>query len=382
MNYLKAYVKNIDTKPPIFLLEDYTFLHLAATLKATDEARQIIEAKKYDINDHGNDKGFTALWIACSEDDEAMVNLLLRYGANPNIATKTGMTPLISAIQKGDSRQIHLLLSSGANVDYKDTINNATPLHVAIACGNSDIVKLLLEHKASPDLDSEHCFTPLMAATQMEAKSTKERAHCLRMVKALLDAKANPAIVCLEDGDTALHIAVGKWKKEEVYLLLKAGADPNALNAEHETPFLWVLQVIRDAEQQADYDSIQKACSFARLLLLYGATLSKKQLKNIDLNTLLTYGVTTGTSELVKFSLEAGANANHKNSISDTLLHVLVLKQKKGIQSSIIAHLLLEHGADIDLVDARKHSVLDASLENICSHGLIIKGCSFVRCNH
>ena len=64
---------------------------------------------------------------------------------------------------------------------------------------------------------------PLMAAAQMEISCKNEETHCLRIIKALLDAKADPNIVYLEDQDTALHIAVYNENLSAVYLLLKAG---------------------------------------------------------------------------------------------------------------------------------------------------------------
>jgi len=363
INTLNTHIKR-GTHETISLPDGYNLLHLAAVLNATNQAYAIMNSTKSDINQHTNAKGFTPLFVACHEDNAAMALVLLSCGADHRIANKQGVTPLIRAILNENITIITLLLAHHADVDQKDTINDNTPLHAAIWTGNSKIVDQLLYHKASPNLALQYCFTPLIAATQMEVDSKKEKAHCLKIVQALLNAKANHAVAYLEDQDTALHVAVGNTNREVVFLLLKAGADPNVLNTELQTPLHIALQNIENATSNPEnLTNVEKLCSIVRLLLLHGAQLSKKQLKGITLNNYLMLGIITGTSELVKFSLEAGANPNHRTIFNDTPLHILAQKTKNK-QSSIIALLLLAHGADLKLVNASQCNALDILLQN------------------
>lgn len=367
INALNACIKNMGTKKEVPLPMGYNLLHVAAILNATDQAHTIIDAKKYDINQRDDERGFAPLYIACNENDTAMVHVLLVAGADPGVATKKGTTPLIKAVQKENIYMVDLLLSHGAKIDQKNIINDNTPLHAAIAKANSDIVSLLLSCKASPNLDLEYCFTPLMAAVQLDACCKHESANCLRIVKALLDAGAKSDIAYLEDQDTALHIAVEKQNETTTYLLLKAGANPNAINTAYATPFYVTLQSLKSAVQDIDSAAIERNCSIARLLLLYGAQLSPKQLKGIDLNFILASAIATGTSELVKFSLDAGANANYKNGVGDTPLHFLV-KYKGKKSAHAIALLLLGHGADLKLLNTEKRDAFDFLLQSGCKH--------------
>ncbi len=60
--------------------------------------------------------GNTALMHAASNcSDGKMVKLLLRFGANPNMRSKDGETPLIVAAFNGDERAVKELLKAGAD---------------------------------------------------------------------------------------------------------------------------------------------------------------------------------------------------------------------------------------------------------------------------
>ena len=82
-----------------------------------------------------------------SQDAESMAQLLLQGGADPNLADKSGTTPLMTA--SGLSSPSHaesfteLLLKAGANVALKDE-KARTALDIASAAGNDGVVEKLL----------------------------------------------------------------------------------------------------------------------------------------------------------------------------------------------------------------------------------------------
>jgi ankyrin repeat protein len=59
---------------------------------------------------------------------------------------------------------IETLLKNGAQVNHVDA-NGRTPLHIAVVCGSTDIVNTLLSHGASPNAQDELLMTPLHYAT-------------------------------------------------------------------------------------------------------------------------------------------------------------------------------------------------------------------------
>ena len=91
--------------------------------------------------------GATALHWAVFRSDKAMVDLLLRAGANPKAANRDGATPLWLASINGDAPIIEALLKAGADANEHLPLGR-TPLMVASRTGNVDAIKVLLDHGA------------------------------------------------------------------------------------------------------------------------------------------------------------------------------------------------------------------------------------------
>ena len=100
-----------------------------------------------------NKNGDTPLCIAakCRPD---LVSLLLKAGANPNIAGENGITPLHWAVEYDNSRCIRLLLEHGAHTESMDGLAEK-PLHWAAWTGHTDAAQLLLE--AGCSINPENC---------------------------------------------------------------------------------------------------------------------------------------------------------------------------------------------------------------------------------
>lgn len=108
-----------------------------------------------------------------SQDAETMAQMLLESGADPNLADKTGTTPLMAASALSSPSQAEsfteLLLNAGANVALKDE-KARTALDIASAAGNDGVVEKLLtamtmlETSHEPDRDvQDQSFNDEMA---------------------------------------------------------------------------------------------------------------------------------------------------------------------------------------------------------------------------
>jgi uncharacterized protein len=115
-------------------------------------------------------EGATPLMRAARGRDVAVMRLLFEKGADPNLATKNYMTPLMFASGAAGGRNrgaesqaveaVTMCLEHGADVRAFNN-NGATALHTAVESGADAIVKVLAEHGADLDVQDKSGRTPL-----------------------------------------------------------------------------------------------------------------------------------------------------------------------------------------------------------------------------
>ena len=85
----------------------------------------------------------------------SLIRELLELGANPRTPAPDGFPPLIAALSGAEASRVEgtlpLLLEFGADPDQRG-VNDYTALHMAVAEGHSQAVRMLLESGADPDL--------------------------------------------------------------------------------------------------------------------------------------------------------------------------------------------------------------------------------------
>ncbi|XP_034390862.1 ankyrin repeat and BTB/POZ domain-containing protein BTBD11-B [Cyclopterus lumpus] len=133
----------------------------------TDLVKQAVNLLGPDGINSMSEQGMTPLMHACVRGDEAMVQMLLDAGADinsevpnsvhkhPSVFPETRQaTPLTFAVLHGHVPVVQLLLDAKANVEgsLQDGMENytETPLQLAAAAGNFELVSLLLERGADP----------------------------------------------------------------------------------------------------------------------------------------------------------------------------------------------------------------------------------------
>lgn len=124
-------------------------------LKAVEEENQaevtaLLQENATVIDARDVTTGRTALHIAAENREYSWLSYLLGKGANPNIADKNGVTPLMLASQMGFVEAVNALAQSGAEVD---TPNNTgeTPLISAVHRRDIAMLRVLLLSGADPD---------------------------------------------------------------------------------------------------------------------------------------------------------------------------------------------------------------------------------------
>ncbi|XP_014676382.1 PREDICTED: putative ankyrin repeat protein RF_0381, partial [Priapulus caudatus] len=309
---------------------------MRAVREGKEAAVQMLLSHGADVN-AADSYGETSLYhVPCSGRLDIM-RLLLEAGANPNVAkTESGETPLIKAVREGEEAVARMLLA-GADANAAD-LYGQTSLHMAARSGQLDIMRLLLEAAAKPNVaDTESGETLLIRATLYHAACFGR----LDIVRLLLEAGADANAVDSYGRTTMYHAAFFGWL-DIMRLLLEAGADPNAAFSYGQTT---LYQAVRFGRRD-----------IVRLLLEAGA----------DANAADSYGVTSlhiaarsGQLDIVRLLLEDdeaavlmllshGADANAADSHGETFLYHVPCSGRLDIM-----RLLLEAGADPNVAEAQ-----------------------------
>eukprot|EP00992_Anisonema_acinus_P014153 TRINITY_DN9129_c0_g1_i1.p1 TRINITY_DN9129_c0_g1~~TRINITY_DN9129_c0_g1_i1.p1 ORF type:complete len:199 (+),score=62.08 TRINITY_DN9129_c0_g1_i1:71-667(+) len=115
-----------------------------------------------------NSLGETPCHYAALRGAVSMMELLLSYSADPNLATQReygGGTPLLLATKLGHIQVVNTLLRRNADPNIPDS-QGFTPLHLASREGMLDISKLLIAHGSNLECPDNMGKTPYFWAKE------------------------------------------------------------------------------------------------------------------------------------------------------------------------------------------------------------------------
>lgn len=165
--------------------------------------------RKVDIDSRGLD-GKTALHLSALYGFEHITSVLLKHGANPNIANSNRKcTPLHLACQYNHPKVVSILLQHHADVDCQDIRWNS-PLHYCCQNGNIEPAIILIKNGATLSIVNERGNTPLHDAA---------RWNCIGIVHLLLENDA-PLNIKNVQGLTPLQMA----KHDDIVKVLSEGS--------------------------------------------------------------------------------------------------------------------------------------------------------------
>jgi ankyrin repeat protein len=162
---------------------------------------------------------------AVAQKDAATVREFLAAGADPNLHRQGCRSPLIYAVELGQTEIVRILLEHEADVNARGPWGRTALIEAAASCDEHlEIVQLLLEHGADVNLADNYGHTSLIEALMHGHKA---------IVQMLLAAGA--AVNVRTPAYTALHCAACRGDAEMVQLLVAHGADVNAQATDGET---------------------------------------------------------------------------------------------------------------------------------------------------
>ena len=256
-----------------------TALLFAAQAGDAESARLLLSAGA-NVDDTAAD-GNSALVVAAFAGQPTVARILIDGGARVDLAGG-GYAPLHAAVLRGDAATVRALIDKGANVNLQltkgspvrrfgsqwalpSTLTGATPLLVAAAYLEVEIMRTLLAAGADHHVALADGTTPLLAAAgtsvEKEARPSdllrwnivdndtpqipRDEGDVLAATRLLLDAGAdiNRATT---SGDTAMHAAAATGVTSLIQLLADRGARLDAENKAGQTPLALTLPRGRD----------------------------------------------------------------------------------------------------------------------------------------
>lgn len=308
-------------------------------------------------------KGTLATRILFNVHAEAeLLQCALDVGAMVNARNKRGDTPLICHSwpwtfppTQYDSRRPHILLAAGANPCVRNC-HQQSPMLLATWGDNVDLARQLLAAGVTPN-------EPL----NNEGERPLHHAYSIQMVQTLLEAGAAPNAT-----DIHGYAPIMRCSRRDgalIELLLQAGADVNAHNAEGSvlahlsdiSPEQARLLYAAGARYRADIPAdIQEAIyspypAGLKMLLAEGLDVNRPILIDDDNRTPLQIAAWQGCEQALGLLLAAGASAsiNYRADMEGvTALHAAVIAcrdKTTACTNNVIA--LLAAGADANLAD-------------------------------
>ncbi|XP_065216439.1 E3 ubiquitin-protein ligase MIB2 [Planococcus citri] len=188
----------------------------------------------------------SALHIAVNKQFRQCARTLLRFQCNPNLQDSFGDTALHDAVGKGDTDLVNLLCNE-SNVDYTLTNNQGfNVLHTCALKGHAGIMeKLLQKAKTLVDVKKDDGFAAIHLSSLNGYKA----------VTKIVIIKGHSDINLRNDRlQTPLHLAASQKRYSVVELLVKLGAEVNAIDENGDTPLHLALTNKKSQTPAVDFD--------------------------------------------------------------------------------------------------------------------------------
>lgn len=338
----KLDAKTVNGELPLHTAARNGFMHVVSLLLSSSRAF---------IDQQRTSDGSTALHLACEKQWAGAVKELIDWRANPGICKAERITPLYMTSITGNRSIAQMLLSSVVPFDVNvQTLENWTPLHVACARGDLDMVRLLLRAGANPLLKTNMDMT----CSDVICEWVTADGGRSQRIREVLERPPTEASYRLIEASI-------KGDLQQMKELLEDGADINVFGDEGLTPLLFAAK--------------NGHISCVNLLVFRKARIN---LASCPERVSATHYASIGPSrQLLEFLISNGGKVNAHDETGQTPLHYAC---HRG--GSFIVATLLSHGADIHANDkyGRTPLLMAASRNNYEAIALLLGNQAYPSC--
>lgn len=278
-----------------------------------------------------------------------------------------GLTPLLYAARAGCLGCVAAMLEAGANVDQPNP-DGMTPMIVALDNGHPDVARYLFDQGANPHVWDWWGRTPLYVAVTMrgglDGHPGPRPPESLALIEALLDAGVNPSPQLafkepsrggrdnrfrddlLTTGATPLLRAAQTFDNDVVRALLAHGARVDLPTASGVTPFMAAAGIGTRTGPSVLGPGVPD-----NVVELSLGTMDILRAAGADINARVT-DTTSLTARIARPSTLSGRQGQT----------ALFFPAEAG-RIEVVRY-LLDHGAEVDVVDDRGRTPIDAAGEN------------------
>ncbi|XP_031574916.1 uncharacterized protein LOC116308594 [Actinia tenebrosa] len=331
----KQVVSNLVHQGSSFIFSNYEF-KVAITCTAILEHDMIVQGNS-SLSERQN-KGL--VWIedfitriTSNERKPALIESLLKAGADVNQTDIDGKSAFIRALQKGKKHLANILIHHGAKVNIFDKTGRTALIYAVKNNESRDMVQSLIKAGAEINHTDNKGKTALFYAVHNEDYS---------LTQVLIEAGAD---VNLTDASSksVLIYAVEDEKEWLASKLIENGADVNITDKKCRTPLMYAVQ------NETEY--------LARALIKAGSDVNAS---DNEFKTALIHAVEYKNKRLATFLISQGTAVNlTDNEWKTALIHAV-----KDNEESDLVHALITAGTDVNTIDKEEKSALIYAVQN------------------
>lgn len=289
-----------NSNPNIFNVQGYTAMHICVEEGNVEAIKYLVSVGDC-VNKSTEIDKLSPLHLAIMLNREKVVECLstdLKEHIDLNLVDKNGFAPIHLAAKHGNEKIVEMLLKAGAKVNKCNKITGQTALH---ACAESmkvnvSLLKILIDYDADISIEDNDEITPLALAA---ASGNYD------MVKYLVDRKAN---YINSKGETVFHICARLHKLDyrAASLLISEYGIENLLRCSMETKATPLHDIISyDAHEVFEALTKCENISFAQWASLLTNPSSSKI-------SVMEYATLYGDYEFIKSAISLWYNRFHK----------------------------------------------------------------------